>query len=81
MPIYEYQGKQYNIDTTDQFIALKTIEDYLGVSKASKPIISQEPTSALAAGAKSAVESAIPTATGFAAAGQGAGGRRAQEFP
>lgn len=74
MPIYEYQGKQYDISSTDPTEAKNKILAYLGKSEAPTPVAKPEPeqTSAVSAFGKSAAESIVPTTTGLAAAGKGA---------
>ena len=74
MPIYEYQGKQYDISSTDPVEAKNKILAYLGKSEAPKPVEQKpkEETSAVSAFAKSAAESVVPTTTGLYAAGKGA---------
>ncbi len=61
MPLYEYQGQQYDIATDDPQEAKSKILKHLGTSS--------ESTSALAAGAKSAVENTVPALGGLAAGG------------
>ena len=69
MPIYEYQGQQYDIETTDPQEAKSKILKHLGTSSVEEPV--QEPSQAKAFG-KSFVESIVPSATGLAAGVKGA---------
>lgn len=69
MPIYEYQGQQYDIETTDPQEAKSKILKHLGTSSVEEPV--QEPSQAKAFG-KSFVESVVPSAAGLAAGVKGA---------
>jgi len=69
MPIYEYQGQQYDIETTDPQEAKSKILKHLGTSSVEEPV--QEPSQAKAFG-KSFVESIVPSAAGLAAGVKGA---------
>lgn len=69
MPIYEYQGQQYDIETTDPQEAKNKILKHLGTSSVEEPV--QEPSQAKAFG-KSFVESIVPSAAGLAAGVKGA---------
>ena len=42
MPIYEYQGQQYDISTTDPQEAKQKILKHLGTSSKEKPFLQQE---------------------------------------
>jgi len=45
MPIYEYQGKQYDVATDDPSAAKAKILSYLGTQEAPKPApVAQKPT-------------------------------------
>jgi len=61
MPIYEYQGQQYDISTDDPQEAKSKILKHLGTSS--------EETSGLAAAGKSALENTLPSLGGLAAGG------------
>jgi len=61
MPIYEYQGQQYEISTDDPQEAKSKILKHLGTSS--------EETSGLAAAGKSALENTLPSLGGLAAGG------------
>ena len=69
MPIYEYQGQQYDIETTDPQEAKSKILKHLGTSSIEEPVA--EPSQAKTFG-KSFVESIVPSATGLAAGVKGA---------
>lgn len=69
MPIYEYQGQQYDIETTDPQEAKSKILKHLGTSSVEESV--QEPSQAKAFG-KSFVESIVPSAAGLAAGVKGA---------
>lgn len=69
MPIYEYQGQQYDIETTDPQEAKSKILKHLGTSSVEEPV--QEPSQAKTFG-KSFVESIVPSAAGLAAGVKGA---------
>jgi len=69
MPIYEYQGQQYDIETTDPQEAKSKILKHLGTSSIEEPV--SEPSQAKTFG-KSFVESIVPSAAGLAAGVKGA---------